>query len=106
MSEMAQMRDTQQAHTKILMLLQTQAEQTTKGIATIIGLLTPPEDDEATGLPKRWRRWRRRSHSRHRPRLRCNPWFRCWLPKWTPRHDDVPQTLRRWGGEAHHGLSA
>ena len=32
MSEMAQMRDTQQAHTKILMLLQTQAEQTTKGI--------------------------------------------------------------------------
>ena len=52
MSEMAQMRDTQQAHTKILMLLQTQAEQTTKGIATIIGLLTPPEDDEGNRLAK------------------------------------------------------
>lgn len=52
MSEMAQMRDTQQAHTKILMLLQTQAEQTTKGIATIIGLLTPPDDDEGNRLAK------------------------------------------------------
>lgn len=52
MSEMAQMRDTQQAHTKILMLLQTQAEQTTKGITTIIGLLTPPEDDGGNHLAK------------------------------------------------------
>ena len=52
MSEMAQMRDTLQAHTKILMLLQTQAEQTTKGITTIIGLLTPPEDDEGNRLAK------------------------------------------------------
>lgn len=52
MSEMAQMRDTQQAHTKILMLLQTQAEQTTKGITTIIGLLTPPDDDEGNRLAK------------------------------------------------------
>ena len=52
MSEMAQMRDTQQAHTKILMLLLTQAEQTTKGITTIIELLTPPEDDEGNRLAK------------------------------------------------------
>lgn len=52
MSEMAQMRDTQQAHTKILMLLQTQAEQTIKGITTIIGLLTPPDDDEGNRLAK------------------------------------------------------
>jgi hypothetical protein len=52
MSEMAQMRDTQQAHTRILMLLQTQAEQTIKGITTIIGLLTPPDDDEGNRLAK------------------------------------------------------
>lgn len=52
MSEIAQLRDTLQAHTKILMLLQTQAEQTTKGITTIIGLLTPPDDDEGNRLAK------------------------------------------------------
>lgn len=52
MSEIGQLRDTLQAHTRILMLLQTQAEQTTKGIATIIGLLTPPEDDEGNRLAK------------------------------------------------------
>jgi hypothetical protein len=52
MSEMAQMRDTQQAHTRILMLLQTQAEQTIKSITTIIGLLTPPDDDEGNRLAK------------------------------------------------------
>ncbi|NHO40451.1 hypothetical protein [Acetobacter ghanensis] len=34
------------------MLLQTQAEQTTKGITTIIGLLTPPDDDEGNRLAK------------------------------------------------------
>lgn len=52
MSEIGQLRDTLQAHTRILMLLQTQAEQTTKGITTIIGLLTPPEDDEGNRLAK------------------------------------------------------
>ncbi|CEF57471.1 hypothetical protein predicted by Glimmer/Critica (plasmid) [Acetobacter ghanensis] len=52
MSEIAQLRDTLQAHTKTLMLLQTQAEQTTKGITTIIGLLTPPDDDEGNRLAK------------------------------------------------------
>lgn len=52
MSEIAQLSDTLQAHTKILMLLQTQAEQTTKGITTIIGLLTPPDDDEGNRLAK------------------------------------------------------
>mgnify|MGYP001194013598 FL=1 len=52
MSEIAQLRDTLQAHTRILMLLQVQAEQTTKGITTIIGLLTPPADDEGNRLAK------------------------------------------------------
>ncbi|GBQ42172.1 hypothetical protein GOB83_14345 [Acetobacter fabarum] len=52
MSETAQLRDTLQAHTRILMLLQTQAEQTTKGITTIIGLLTPPEDDGGNRIAK------------------------------------------------------
>ncbi|MFT8613510.1 hypothetical protein ACF3NX_14715 (plasmid) [Acetobacter orientalis] len=52
MSEITQLRDTLQAHTRILMLLQTQAEQTTKGITTIIGLLTPPDDDEGNRLAK------------------------------------------------------
>ena len=52
MSEIAQLRDTLQAHTRILMLLQVQAEQTTKGITTIIGLLTPPDNDEGNRLAK------------------------------------------------------
>ncbi|OUJ17096.1 hypothetical protein HK27_02200 [Acetobacter orientalis] len=52
MSEIARLRDTLQAHTRILMLLQVQAEQTTKGITTIIGLLTPPDNDEGNRLAK------------------------------------------------------